>query len=96
MTSRRLIASSETKDLPMMRLQQGLAFDGMGSGRVRGSNFEMPMSAMGQKQTLPWHFRMSALPPKADIRIQSREIRFVPKVFGSPPVAELRLRRFQI
>jgi hypothetical protein len=34
------------------------------------------MSALGQKQTLPPHFRMSALPPKADIE---RDVRFVPE-----------------
>jgi hypothetical protein len=36
------------------------------------------MSALGQKQTLG-HFRaMSALPPKADIGTQPRDVRFVP------------------
>jgi hypothetical protein len=40
----------------------------MGSARSRaGSNFEMPMSALGQKQTSAHLGRMSALPPKADI-----------------------------
>jgi hypothetical protein len=52
----------------------------MGSvGRVRGSNFEMPMSALGQKQTLQSVRPMSALPPKADIGTQPRDVRFVPK-----------------
>jgi hypothetical protein len=36
------------------------------------------MSALGQKQTLDWPPLMSALPPKADIGTQSRNVRFVP------------------
>ena len=38
------------------------------------------MSALGQKQTFSASLAgMSALPPKADIETQSRDIRFVPK-----------------
>jgi hypothetical protein len=37
------------------------------------------MSALGQKQTLAKVRLMSALPPKADIETQSRDVRFVPK-----------------
>jgi hypothetical protein len=37
------------------------------------------MSALGQKQTWQRIFLMSALPPKADIGTQSRDVRFVPK-----------------
>src|SRR6516165_4982902 len=37
------------------------------------------MSALGQKQTLQRILVMSALPPKADIGTQSRNVRFVPK-----------------
>ena len=37
------------------------------------------MSALGQKQTLGKVRLMSALPPKADIETQSRDVRFVPK-----------------
>jgi hypothetical protein len=37
------------------------------------------MSALGQKQTLVPVRVMSALPPKADIETQSRDVRFVPK-----------------
>jgi len=33
---------------------------------------------MGQKQTLHRILEMSALPPGADIEIQSRDVRFVP------------------
>src|SRR6516225_3633290 len=37
------------------------------------------MSALGQKQTLRHLQPMSALPPKADIGTQPRDVRFVPK-----------------
>jgi len=37
------------------------------------------MSALGQKQTLGYLQAMSALPPKADIETQLRNVRFVPK-----------------
>ena len=37
------------------------------------------MSALGQKQTLEHLRAMSALPPKADIGTQPRDVRFVPK-----------------
>ena len=37
------------------------------------------MSASGQKQTSAHVHAMSALPPKADIGTQSRNVRFVPK-----------------
>jgi hypothetical protein len=37
------------------------------------------MSALGQKQTLQRILVMSALPPKADIGTQPRDVRFVPK-----------------
>jgi hypothetical protein len=36
------------------------------------------MSALGQKQTSERVQSMSALPPKADIETQSRNLRFVP------------------
>jgi hypothetical protein len=38
-----------------------------------------PMSALGQKRTLGHVRAMSALPPKADIGSQPRDVRFVPK-----------------
>src|SRR5262249_59013740 len=38
-----------------------------------------PMSALGQKQTFREVETMSALPPKADIETQLRDVRFVPK-----------------
>jgi hypothetical protein len=34
-----------------------------------------PMSALGQKLTLPPHFRMSALSPKADTAENRRDVR---------------------
>jgi hypothetical protein len=37
------------------------------------------MSALGHYRTSPRHFRMSALPPKADIAERHRHVRFVPK-----------------
>jgi hypothetical protein len=37
------------------------------------------MFALGQKQTLQRLLLMSALPPKADIETQLRDVRFVPK-----------------
>jgi len=37
------------------------------------------MSALGQKQTLMRVYPMSALPPKADIKSTSGNVRFVPK-----------------
>jgi diketogulonate reductase-like aldo/keto reductase len=40
---------------------------------------QQPMSALGQKQTSDVVHGMSALPPKADIRLRGRDVRFVPK-----------------
>ena len=42
------------------------------------------MSALGQKQTSERVRVMSALPPKADIGTQPRNVRFVPKADNSP------------
>jgi len=50
----------------------------MGDGIVRHNKFEQRMSALGQKQTFERLRLMSALPPKADIRTQSGNVRFVP------------------
>jgi hypothetical protein len=47
--------------------------------RLHSSNFEPLMSALGHKRTLKHVRLMSALPPKADIGTQSRNVRFVPK-----------------
>ena len=57
--------------LQWIRLQQEF--------RLRSSNPEPLMSALGQKQTLRRIRAMSALPPKADIGTQSWNVRFVPK-----------------
>ena len=46
---------------------------------LRGNNPQDPMSALGQKRTFVHVQVMSALPPKADIGTQSRDVRFVPK-----------------
>ncbi|MGB8630892.1 MAG: hypothetical protein WCD69_16125, partial [Xanthobacteraceae bacterium] len=45
---------------------------------LRRKNSETLMSAMGHKRTLRRVFRMSALPPKADIDQRGRHVRFVP------------------
>jgi hypothetical protein len=50
----------------------------MGSGLVRHSKAWPLMSALGQKRTLTHLLHMSALPPKADIGTQQRNVRFVP------------------
>jgi hypothetical protein len=63
-----------------MRLQQGFMVGGMGFGvKLRSSNLEQPVSALGRKQTSEYVHRMSALPPKADIRQRELNVRFVPK-----------------
>ena len=46
---------------------------------LRGKNPQDRMSALGQKRTLECVRAMSALPPKADIGTQSRDVRFVQK-----------------
>jgi len=51
------------------------------------------MSALGQKQTFASHQLMSALPPKADIETQPRNVRFVPKgdmsLFAMRPASQM-------
>jgi hypothetical protein len=44
-----------------------------------GNNPQNRISALGQKQTSEGVLPMSALPPKADIETQSRDVHFVPK-----------------
>ena len=61
----------------------GLAKWGSGVS-LHGSNPEPFMSALGQKQTSRLLRAMSALPPKADIGTQSRNVRFVPKADIAP------------
>jgi hypothetical protein len=48
------------------------------------------MSALGQKQTLSNISAMSALPPKADIVRQDRDVRFVPLAEVRPSRSEPR------
>jgi hypothetical protein len=53
------------------------------------------MSALGQKQTLEQVRIMSALPPKADIGTQTRNVRFVPKAdMGCAAVKTLLFNHF--
>src|SRR5262249_47935310 len=54
------------------------------SGVVRHSKSGRRMSALGQKQTWQRLLLMSALPPKADIGTQPRDVRFVPKRTSEP------------
>src|SRR5262249_15570446 len=80
MKSRRRISFTKAGTTPnRTRLQQGFAIDEMGyEARLHGSNPEPPMSALGQKQTWKLVRVMSALPPKADMDQQGRDVRFVP------------------
>jgi len=60
--------------LELTQLQQGFATDGMGFRvKLRGSNFEPLMSALGHKRTFSGLCAMPALPPKADIDRWRRE-----------------------
>src|SRR5262249_2629211 len=70
MNSRRL-----TGPAPQNR---GLPYHAVGC-IVHHGKFWLPMSAMGQKQTLQSVRPMSALPPKADIDWSDWNVRFVPK-----------------
>ena len=59
--------------------------NGVRASFLRGNNIQDRMSALGQKQTFRNVQLMSALPPKADIGTQSRNVRFVPKAdIGRP------------
>src|SRR5262249_18424148 len=46
--------------------------------RIASQQIAAPMSALGQKRTSRLVEGMSALPPKADIGIEPRNVRFVP------------------
>src|SRR5215472_4608223 len=77
--SRRRIASPRAQDHADgdtdRRLQQGSVPCGMGFGvTLHSSNLDLPMSALGQKQTLGKVQLMSALPPKADIDRARRDV----------------------
>jgi hypothetical protein len=52
---------------------------GVISTKFHSSRWCPATSALGQKQTSRHLQPMSALPPKADIETQSRDVRFVPK-----------------
>ena len=58
---------------------------------LHGSNLEPLMSALGQKRTLRSARGMSALPPKADIGTQPRDVRFVPKADIALTCRKIRL-----
>src|SRR5215469_3822822 len=62
---------------------------------LHGSNGEPLMSALGQKQTSKHVLAMSALPPKADIGTQPRDVRFVPKADIASPSWWLQTGRWQ-
>jgi hypothetical protein len=65
-----------------------------GSGvSLHGSNPEPPMSALGQKQTSRLVRAMSALPPKADMGTQSRDVRFVPKADSCTAAIDSHIQR---
>jgi len=51
----------------------------LGSPQLSVCNHRAKMSALDQKRTLIERVGMSALPPKADIGTQQRDVRFVPK-----------------
>jgi hypothetical protein len=73
--------------LALMQLQQGYAAGGMGVRvKLHGSNFELTMSHMGQKQTLHAKISMSALLAKADIAERQLDVRFGPEAeMGQAP-----------
>jgi hypothetical protein len=73
---RRRTAAPEAQSLCGLALEQQ---QGNGFGGLHGSNPEPLMSALGQKQTFPRVWLMSALPPKADIDGRQFDVRFVPK-----------------
>src|SRR6516165_3786551 len=59
---------------------------------VHHSKFRWLMSALGHKRTLEQLRAMSALPPKADIETQSRDVRFVPKADSCAAAKEVLIR----
>ena len=58
--------------------------------KLPSSNLEARMSALGQKQTQEPVSAMSALPPKADIETQPRDVRFEPKADIGQPIRSSR------
>ena len=82
MKSRRRIAHPKAWTTPIFKVDYSRdlrpAKWGLGVS-LHGSNLEPLMSALGQKRTFSEVCAMSALPPKADIGTQPRDVRFVPK-----------------
>ena len=68
-----------TFELPIFEETHNRALARMGLRVVHHSKIRPVMSALGQKRTFRLVPPMSALPPKADIGTQSRDLRFVPK-----------------
>ena len=66
-----------TFELPIFEETHNRALARMGLRVVHHSKIRPLMSALGQKRT--FRLVLSALPPKADIGTQSRDLRFVPK-----------------
>jgi hypothetical protein len=66
-----MVQKPERRQPPARRIvqPQGIVQYKVAQPRVRACDM---MSAMGQKQTSGEHNRMSALPPKADIRVTHR------------------------
>src|SRR6516225_2724687 len=82
MKSRRRIASPKAQDCVDLGCNYSRDLRPAEWGRtviLRGNNPQDRMSALGQKQTFRSVRAMSALPPKADIRTQPRDVCFVPK-----------------
>jgi hypothetical protein len=79
MKSRRRIASPKAGTTPIRTgLQQGFAIGEMGfRAKLHSSNREARMSALGHKRTLKHFHPMSALPRKADMIQQDRDVRLV-------------------
>src|SRR6516165_793783 len=76
MNSRRLMGSTP---LAENRLRESLIRSSSEGYALHCSRTRELMSALGQKRTFCIALPMSALPPKADIETQSRDVRFVPK-----------------
>ena len=63
------------------------------TGRLEVVRFALPMSALGQKQTLRKLRLMSALPPKADIADAMSNVRFVAIADISSDMISIKLCR---
>jgi hypothetical protein len=93
MKSRRRIAFSKAQDSPIYddcNYSRDLRPAKWGSEiKLRSNNSEPLMSALGQKQTLPSHFRISALLLKADMHQDRCDVCFVPMDSGQLATAPI-------